>query len=140
MTKTNKVPEKVKIAVKLLNTLGKKPKGSAIDIIGQLEKLGYQWDNDAKTWINAKVQTTIMVRSDVTIIDELLEKILELVTSFDVAELELRNNPIVYQAKDRKGVPIENMKQFYLVYQNNSLEQDISLDEDVDVDSILNEE
>lgn len=140
MTKTNKVPEKVKIAVRLLNTLGKKPKGSAIDIIGQLEKLGYQWDNDAKTWINAKVQTTIMVRSDVTIIDELLEKILELVTSFDVAELELRNNPIVYQAKDRKGVPIENMKQFYLVYQNNSLEQDISLDEDVDVDSILNEE
>lgn len=140
MTKTNKVPEKVKIAVKLLNTLGKKPKGSAIDIIGQLEKLGYQWDNDAKTWINAKVQTTIMVRSDVTIIDELLEKILELVTTFDVAELELRNNPIVYQAKDKKGVPIENMKQFYLVYQNNSLEQDISLDEDVDVDSILNEE
>lgn len=140
MTKTNKIPEKVKIAVKLLNTLGKKPKGSALDIIGQLEKLGYQWDNDAKTWINAKVQTTIMVRSDVTIIDELLEKVRELVASFDVAELELRNNPIVYQAKDKKGVPIENMKQFYLVYQNNSLEQDISTDEDVDVDSILNEE
>ena len=140
MTKTNKIPEKVKIAVKLLNTLGKKPKGSALDIIGQLEKLGYQWDNDAKTWINAKVQTTIMVRSDVTIIDELLEKVRELIANFEVAELELRNNPIVYQAKDKKGMAIENMKQFYLVYQNNSLEQDISSDEDVDVDSILNEE
>lgn len=135
-----KVPEKVSLAVKKLAELGKKPKGTAIDILNQLNKLGYQWDNDSKLWINASVQTTILIRSDETIIDELVDYLRECIANFDSADLELKNNPMIYQAKDKKGVLIENVQQCYLVYNNNSLENtELELDEDLDVDSILKE-
>lgn len=136
-----KVPEKVKLAVKLLHELGKKPKGNAIEIINQLTKLGYQWDNDSKLWFNASVQTTILIRSDETIVDELVDYLVKCLKEFDCADLELKNNPLIYQAKDKKGLPIENMQQCYLVFNNNSLgDINISTDEELDIDSILSED
>jgi hypothetical protein len=136
-----KLPEKVVLAVKKLDELGKKPKGTSIDILNQLTKLGYQWDNESKLWINASVQTTILIRSDETIIDELVDYLRECIESFESADLELKNNPLIYQAKDKKGVFIENMQQCYLVYNNNSLEDtELELDEKLDIDSILKED
>lgn len=136
-----KLPEKVILAVKKLSELGKKPKGTAIDVLNQLTKLGYQWDNDSKLWINANVQTTILVRNDETIIDELIDYLRECLENFESAELELKNNPMIYQAKDKKGVVIENVQQCYLVYNNNSLEgTKLELDDDLDIDSILKDD
>lgn len=136
----SKIPEKVKLAVKLLSELGKKPSKNAIENINQLSKLGYQWDNESKSWINASIQTTIMIQSDETIVDELVDYLITCLKNFESADLELKNNPIIYQAKDKKGVIIENMQRCYLVLNNNSL-GDISSDEDeLDIDSILNEE
>lgn len=141
MSKTSS-SEKVKLAYKKLVELGKKPKTkNPMDILSQVQKLGYDWDNEINDWIDKTKQTIINVTSDITIIDDLLEQIKDLVENFEGAELVLKNQPITYQAKTKDNKPIENMKRFYLVYTNNSLNECLSLDDmDIDFDSDVNED
>lgn len=128
--------EKAKQAFIILKELGKTPKSKNInDILTKIEKEGYEWSNDGEQWLKKDKQyISINVKADPTVINELMECIIDAIDKLEVAELELVNKPKVYQAKDMDKKNIEGVKAFYLAYKNNSLFEELDLDEDLELD------